>query len=397
MNRNVISRIIGNTASNILDEPIKLVQSTLSGLIWYKVDASSWRWCVKQDVLTHHFKHLPRIVDPTLIDSNDKRAYLDMKCPGKIIDVCVYNGTMIWLEYECKPRTNDDTSSYSITIVMKVIYNKRNINNLNDFIRMMLKESKRIEAIESKNVYRRVSGNYSEECPNRPKRTFNDVFIPQKQEEQIVNSVKAFCNSEKWYKEHCIPYHYGIMLHGNPGTGKSSVVQAIINLMDCDVFYIPSDKLSDSVVENGWLRYASRDRMRVVIIEDLDTGSFIMDRSKETDPNSFRNRPIATIGTFLNMIDGFANHEKVIYIFTTNHLEKLDPAIIRPGRIDLLVEIGYVTDETFAKFCQFHYGKIPDKNYHIRDKVTCAELQTHVMTGSTFEQILEEYEEEAQS
>jgi chaperone BCS1 len=178
------------------------------------------------------------------------------------------------------------------------------------------------------------------------------------------------------------------MLHGNPGTGKSSVVQAIINLIDCDVYYIPGDKLSEAVVNEEWLRFAPKDRMRVVVIEDLDTCRFTLERSTDKDENAFRNVQIATIGTFLNMIDGFGNNDKVIYIFTTNHLDKLDPAIIRPGRVDLCLEIDYINEETFKKFCRFHYQTEPE-HINVRDKLTFAELQVKVMEGYTLEQLCE--------
>jgi chaperone BCS1 len=275
-------------------------------------------------------------------------------------------------------------------MVLKVLYTKRNVEALRRFMRQIIRESKQIEAYEAKFIYRRVRGNYAAECPDRPKRTFQNVFIPDALQERIETAVKSFCANEQWYHDHCIPYHYGILLHGNPGTGKSSVVQAITNLIDCDIFYISAESLSEAVVNEEWIRYASKDRMRVVIVEDIDTTRFTLDRSNEKDGKAFRtNTPIATIGTFLNMIDGFANHEKVIYIFTTNHLEKLDPALVRPGRVDLCLEIDYINDETFAKFCRFHYNENPASDIHVREGLTFAELQVKVMEGCTLEQLCE--------
>lgn len=387
--------IIGGTIRSILDEPVKLIRNTIGGLMWFTVDVSGFRWSVKQEALQKYFPHIPTELGAEMQWTDDadaignRRHFRSVdyaKIPGKRIDACIFEGTTIWLEFECNPRDNSNDSNYRLTLALKVLYTKKNVETLRKFIRSIIKESKKIEAYESKFIYRTVNGNYSTECPDKQFRSFDNVFIPAAQEKQIIDGVTKFCNAEKWYRDHCIPYHYGIMLHGNPGTGKSSVVQAITNLIDCDVYYIPGDRLSEAVVNEEWLRFASKDRMRVVVIEDLDTSRFTLERSDSKEEFAFRNTRVATIGTFLNMIDGFANHEKVIYIFTTNHLDRLDPAVIRPGRVDLCLEIDYINEETFKKFCRFHYHEEPE-HVNVRDKLTFAELQVKVMEGFTLEQL----------
>jgi len=400
---NAIGRVVSNAVSTVLSEPMKMLQNTINGLMWYTIDVSTWRWNIKQDIIIKHFPHIPteigvdmfwtdtmEAVNGKMVDKHYNRSVDYAKIPGKRIDACVFEGTTIWLEYECNPRDNNSDGNYRLTMALKVLYTKKNTETLHRFIRMIVRESKAIEAYESKFIYRKVRGNYSTECPGRPTRSFDNVFIPDAQQQQLINGIKKFCAAEKWYKDHCIPYHYGIMLHGNPGTGKSSVVQAIINMIDCDVFFIPSDGLSEAVVNEEWLRFASKDRMRVVIVEDVDTVRFTLDRSNDHDENAFRaTTKVATIGTFLNMVDGFANHEKVIYIFTTNHIDRLDPALIRPGRIDLCLEIDYVNAETFRKFCKFHYGTAPEGTVNLRRHLTFAELQVKVMEGYTMDQLVQ--------
>ena len=78
-------------------------------------------------------------------------------------------------------------------------------------------------------------------------------------------------------------------------------------------------------------------------------------------------------------------------MFTTNHIEKLDPALIRPGRCDVKLEIPTVTYETFKKFAVYHYGKGADtfiddhfiKDFEVDSDITFAELQIDVMKGAT--------------
>jgi ATP-dependent 26S proteasome regulatory subunit len=88
-------------------------------------------------------------------------------------------------------------------------------------------------------------------------------------------------------------------------------------------------------------------------------------------------------------LDGIGAPTNVIYIFTTNHVEMLDPALIRPGRIDLMVEMKTAVPETLEQFLKFHY---PDTSIpaitSVRDGITFAELQTKVLQGCSVEDII---------
>ena len=392
----IVSRVVSQTISNLIDEPIRIVHSTLKSRLMYTVDVSEFRWSIKQEVLARYFKHMPRSINTYAFDN----PALDNDYPKlgeKFADICNFNGTKIILIYECVENTTEsDGSRLRIIMTFRTLYTQKNKDNLILFVKQLMKETKIVERKQSKNVYVRVSGRSTMEEYNRPYRSFNDTFIPKHQQDQLTKSIKKFCESEKWYRDHKLPYHFGIMLHGNPGTGKSSIVQVITSMIDCDVFYIDSDFMMDSLRDSGWIRYRNKDRMRVIIIEDIDTNSFSNKRKTNNDDiiNPRTDNPrLLSISTLLNFMDGYNSIDNVIYVFTTNHLSELDPALIRPGRIDLMLEIGYVSDETFADFTKFHYGKIPDKSYHIRDKVTCAELQTKVMEGCTFEELCEMYKE----
>ena len=88
-------------------------------------------------------------------------------------------------------------------------------------------------------------------------------------------------------------------------------------------------------------------------------------------------------------MDGIANVENVIYIFTTNHIENLDPALTRPGRIDKIVEIKMPRREDYDAFIFYHFKKhIPD-NIVIRTSKLIAELQTDIVCKKTYEEMLE--------
>ncbi len=107
------------------------------------------------------------------------------------------------------------------------------------------------------------------------------------------------------------------------------------------------------------------------------------------DDDEFKNCKDVGLATILNCLDGIGAPTNVIYIFTTNHVEMLDPALIRPGRIDLMVEMKTAVPETLEQFLKFHY---PDTSIpaitSVRDGITFAELQTKVLQGCSVEDII---------
>lgn len=382
-------KFVNHIVEQVLSEPVHMVMSSISTLMWYRVDISNFRWGLKQESLTKYFQHIPVAFNLSRFDNN----CLDndyAKLPEKFIDVCVFQGTTIWLEYQCiENATSSDGSQLRLTMTLRVLHTEKNIKTLSRFMKELSRESKRIESHQAKSLYRYIDKQSCWEKYDRPHRSFNDVFIPKQQQKILTESIQKFCQSERWYSDHHIPYHFGIMLHGNPGTGKSSVVQVISSLIDCDVFYVTADGLMDSIANAHWIEYRSKDRMRVIIVEDIDTNSFTRNRKiKDSDGNNAWEKKPVSIGGLLNFMDGYGAPDKVIWVMTTNHLDDLDPALVRPGRIDLVMEIGYVNDETFSDFIKYHFGEDPGR-VHVRDGVTCADLQTKVMEGWTKEQLTE--------
>lgn len=222
-------------------------------------------------------------------------------------------------------------------------------------------------------------GNYS--------RSFNDVFIENDVLDKIRSGIESFINKKEWYREHHIPYHYGIILHGEPGVGKSSISQAIAKEYDMTITNISTSNpnlipsMIDSIKRNN---SSLSGHTQILLIEDIDCAML----TKEYDTNGRMTTRRSNLGELLNELDGLSAVSNVIYIFTTNHIEKLDPALIRPGRIDLKLEIKYVNFETLNKFLNFHYGETVKKKFKVRDGITFAELQVMVMQDATIDDIV---------
>lgn len=240
------------------------------------------------------------------------------------------------------------------------------------------------------------------ELDNPIRRDFNNVFIPDTIVNEICESLDKFRNSKDWYDEHSIPCHFGIMLYGAAGMGKSSIAQAIATYMHSNLFVLSGDcvmALPKAIRMINQTTTRHRNEYNIILIEDVDCGiaadnisnrlSKMMSTHKPSDDDMLADNHMG-LASVLNVLDGIGAPNNVIFIFTTNHIEKLDPALIRPGRIDLSLEIKPVCLESFGKFMVHHYGDtvyIP-KNLSIRDNLSFAELQTLVMKGYTSDKLI---------
>ncbi|KAJ1264333.1 hypothetical protein BS78_09G255400 [Paspalum vaginatum] len=202
--------------------------------------------------------------------------------------------------------------------------------------------------------------------------TFQTLAMDRKLKQSIVDDLDRFVKRKDYYRRIGKAWKRGYLLYGPPGTGKSSLIAAMANHLRFNVY----DLELTAVDSNCYLRrlLVSVPSRSILVVEDIDCTIHIKQRekqqllqgeSRDDDDDDHHHhqekmRDKVTLSGLLNFVDGLwsAGGEQRIIIFTTNYKERLDPALLRPGRMDMHVYMGHCTPEAF---------RILAHNYHLID------------------------------
>jgi ATP-dependent 26S proteasome regulatory subunit len=220
-------------------------------------------------------------------------------------------------------------------------------------------------------------------------RTFDNIFFDGKKE--IISKIDFFLRNKDWYYKKGIPYSLGIGLHGPPGTGKTSFIKALANYTNRHIVVLSlkiiksKRQLERFFFENRYNEDNEKDDIsfdkKIIVFEDIDCiGDIVLDRNKkEEKPKTVKsdsdnikigdvlqsicelnesgttklmskvNEEAITLDDILNLWDGIRETPGRILIISSNHYDKLDPALVRPGRIDITHELKNVGHDTLAE------------------------------------------------
>jgi len=240
-------------------------------------------------------------------------------------------------------------------------------------------------------------------------RTFKNLFFERS--DAVIGKVDFFLKNRDWYYDKGIPYTLGIGLYGPPGTGKTSFIKALANhtgrhIVSISLKMIKTKKQLEDVFFES--RYDTDNKKgsigfdkKIIVFEDIDCiGDIVMDRAKKQEnkkqemfsvpPNgahgisasgAFHEQvPLTaeqskdalkmllapddaiTLDDILELWDGIREASGRIMIVTSNHYDKLDPALKRPGRIDITLELAYASREIIGRMYKHLVGEEPDIN-----------------------------------
>jgi SpoVK/Ycf46/Vps4 family AAA+-type ATPase len=166
-----------------------------------------------------------------------------------------------------------------------------------------------------------------------------------------MDDLERFVKRKEYYKKIGKAWKRGYLLYGPPGTGKSSMIAAMANYLKFDVYDLELTEVNwNSTLRRLLIGMTNRS---ILVIEDIDCTIELKQRDdnkkkppKSSDPSKDEK---VTLSGLLNFVDGLwsTTGEERIIVFTTNYKERLDPALLRPGRMDMHVHMGYCTPEAF--------------------------------------------------
>ncbi|KAI4336059.1 hypothetical protein L6164_014635 [Bauhinia variegata] len=204
--------------------------------------------------------------------------------------------------------------------------------------------------------------------------TFDTLAMEPEKKQEIIEDLLTFSKSKDFYARIGKAWKRGYLLYGPPGTGKSTMIAAMANFLGYDVYDLELTAVKDNTELRKLLIETTS--KSIIVIEDIDCSlDFTGKRKKKgekfsDDENEKLNAEAGrkeakeegsssnkvTLSGLLNFIDGIwsASGGERLIMFTTNYVEKLDPALIRRGRMDKHIQLSY---------CSFEGFKVLAKNY----------------------------------
>ncbi|KAG8844701.1 hypothetical protein FRB91_002383, partial [Serendipita sp. 411] len=248
-------------------------------------------------------------------------------------------------------------SDYGSTQELKISVVARS----NDVIKRLVLEAKKLYEADAEHrihIYLADHYGYWRYNGSRQKRPLSSIVLEPGVKDMIVADCKDFLRSEDWYAERGIPYRRGYLLYGVPGSGKTSLIHALAGELGLDIYVVSlsAKGMNDTMLMNLMGRIPQR---CILLLEDLDaaftrsvtrdststgvptttktTSSSLLTTTTENDGNSL------SLSGLLNALDGVAASEGRLLFATTNHIDRLDEALRRPGRMDVWINFKHAT------------------------------------------------------
>lgn len=201
------------------------------------------------------------------------------------------------------------------------------------------------------------------------KRSLDTVIVNKDLKAKIMKDINWFITNKEWYTKRGLPYKLVIIMHGQPGTGKTSLIKAIANEIKRNVSILNLESQSNNTLQKA---INCLPEESLVVVEDFDSLNSTKDRSLPVVSGGDDFKRDVSLSALLNTLDGICSLEGDIVIMTTNVLSDIDSALTRKGRTDFIYEIPVLTHVEIVEYINLMFpGDVIPGNYVFNDILGC--------------------------
>ena len=308
-------------------------------MITVKDDDAAFTW-VKEWFLEQGFSKRIRQIDLDTTIRNERIAM--MPAPGKHWFWYASRPFEVWF---CRTENTHERAGRRVeSLTFRTVGRKRAI--LEQFVHEIVRCHIKRRGVQSYLYMYNDGWNYVEAYSPR---MLDSVVLQPGEKEHVLQDITQFRRSRKRYEHLGVPYHRGYLFYGPPGTGKTSLVSALAAHFGLSIYTVNLADFNDRSLMTAVNEVPTNS---VMLFEDIDcmrnsqsrvTGTAGAKTGPETNEGSNRNG--ITLSGLLNVLDGFHAPAGVLFVMTTNHVQNLDEALLRPGRIDYKLYLGDATSQ----------------------------------------------------
>lgn len=290
--------------------------------------------------------------------------------PGYGVHIFRYKKRIMWMNLQKENSAGSEKQKRSLNI--SCLGRDKSIFNtfLQDF-------SPRVSSED--NFFFYLNGRNWEQSNKIIKRPMDSIAMDLSLKNKIIEDIEHFRHREDWFVSNGLPYKLTYLFHGAPGTGKTSMIKAMASHFGKNICIININGVTDIGLQNA---LSSLPPNSIVLIEDFDSSRSVQTRvvpvkTREIPENETMKEvqdtgiTLTSLTGVLNALDGINSLHNAIIFMTTNHLDKIDPAMYRKGRVDYIVEIGEAPAEAVREYV---CGIFPDYDFssvEFRDTLGC--------------------------
>lgn len=201
-----------------------------------------------------------------------------------------------------------------------------------------------------------------------PNRDINTIVINDSIRNKIIEDIDHLYSNMEWYISRGLPYKKTFILHGVPGTGKTSIISGLANKYRKNLCLINLNDVHNTELET-LMRTIPKNSF--VVFEDFDSASSTATRKPKDKNEKEKEFCCVDLTTILNVLDGVVRLDNVCLFMTTNTLESIDAAILRKGRVDHIYEIKPFQDKEVKDYIRLMYPDEPIPDVTFGDIVGC--------------------------